>query len=61
MGTLSATISVKAEKEKIFKRYFDEDYDTYLYGLKDWFDEEGKVKSQYLPTYTGNAGFSEMM
>lgn len=47
LSTMSGTISVKAKKKSVFCRYQDYEGGEWIYGLKDWFLDNDKVKDQY--------------
>ncbi len=46
-STLSATISVKAKKSVLFKRYQEYEGAEWKYGLKEWFDSDGMPLEKY--------------
>ena len=47
MSTMSSTISTKAKKGMVFKRYTEYEGGEWLYGLRKWFGEDGKIKQEY--------------
>jgi hypothetical protein len=44
LASLSATLSIKATKGDPFKRWRKDEDSDYLYGMSDWFDENGEPK-----------------
>ncbi len=44
LASLSATLSIKAKQGRTFKRWRKDEDSDYLYGLPEWFEENGEPK-----------------